>query len=121
MITLFCVKASESSNSDNFYLTGVSKHFFILSPRKFYLFLYLKNIPHKKSIKLERLLCKGKSSQKYHKCYSWLDSWLAIVITLVKVCAKRVSFYQGCNGPVKNKGKPTIPTTVRFSCLNKNT
>ena len=39
MITLFCVKASESSNSDNFYLTGVSKHFFILSPRKFYLFL----------------------------------------------------------------------------------
>ena len=56
------------SNSNSFYLISVPKHFFILSTRKFHAFL--KNIPHKKSIKLQRLLCKNKSPLKFHKCYS---------------------------------------------------
>ena len=44
-------------------------HFFIFPTRTFYVFL--KNISRKKkSIKLEGLLCKGKSSQKFRKCSS---------------------------------------------------
>ena len=45
------------SNSGSFFLFSVYTHIHV----------FLKNIPHKK---LEMLLCKDKSSQKFHKCYS---------------------------------------------------
>ena len=45
------------------FLFNVPKHFFIISTRKFLVFL--KNMPHKKSIKLERLRYKDKSFQKF--------------------------------------------------------
>ena len=70
MITLFGAKTRQRvikdlSNSGSFFLFSVPEHFVVLSTGKFHIFL--KNIRHKKSKKLERLPCKGKSSQKFHK------------------------------------------------------
>ena len=50
-----------------FPFLSLPKHFFILSMLKFH--VVLKNIPHKeKSMKLEKLLCQGKSTQKIPEC-----------------------------------------------------
>ena len=56
------------SNSGSFFLFSFPNLFYSLYAQISCIFL--KNIPHKKSIKLENLLCKDKSSQKFHKCYS---------------------------------------------------
>ena len=62
----------------------------------------------KKSIKLERPLCKNKSSQEFHKCLS-CRNFLWSFITLVNLRDKRVSVCQGCNDPVKNNELPFPP------------
>ena len=56
--------AKDLSNKWQIFLFSVPQDFVILSTRKFHVFL--KNIPHKKSIKLESLLCKFKNWSSYH-------------------------------------------------------
>ena len=95
------------SNSGSFFLFSVLKHFFILSTRKFHVFL--KIFLTKKIIILERLVCEDKPSQKFHKCYSW-RTCNDVLTTLVNLCDERVSVCQGCSGPVKNNGLPFPPS-----------
>ena len=53
----------------------------------------------KKSIRLERLLCKDKNAIRGITCNK-------VLITLVNLCNKRASVCQSCNGPDKNNGLP---------------
>lgn len=69
-IIVWCKKLQSSKICQTvavFPFRSLPKHFFILSMLKFH--LVLKNIPHKeKSIKPEKRLCQGKSTQKIHEC-----------------------------------------------------
>ena len=69
-IMVWCKKLQSSKICQTvavFPFLSLPKHFFILSMLKFH--VVLKNIPHKeKSMKLEKLLCQGKSTQKIPEC-----------------------------------------------------
>ena len=105
------------SNSGSFFLFSVPKLFLILSARKFDVFLWKYSL-QKKSVKLERLLCKDKSSQKFHESYSWRNlQWSSYhLIQPLRLESKYLPRWQWSSW----KQWFTIPATVQFSCCNKN-
>ena len=72
------------------------------------IWLIFEKYPLQKICKTGRLLCKDKSSQKFYKCSPWRNLQRSSY-HLVNLCDKRVSFCQGCIGPVKNNGLPFPP------------